>query len=107
MWKEVGESAKNWREESEIKKCEALLFPPDKEKGTQTYTLTKNVYIDSDDYLETDSKKFFGLTPTQCVGLKGGPILKFSSIEKNADGSINHIKVRCISKENYAKEYPD
>ena len=29
--------------------------------------------------------------------LKYGPVIKFESIEKNADGSINHVKVMVLN----------
>jgi glutaminyl-tRNA synthetase len=44
-------------------KISAPLFPADPSKGTQTYTLTKNVYIEAEDFSETHIPKFFGLTP--------------------------------------------
>lgn len=44
-------------------KFEAPLFPADPSKGTQTYTLTKNVFIESEDFSAEHIDKFFGLTP--------------------------------------------
>lgn len=83
-------------EDAKETKISANIFPADPTKGTQTYTLTKNVYIDQEDFMETDSKQFFGLTPGQPVCLKYGPVVKLESVEKNADGSINHVKVRIL-----------
>ena len=79
-------------------KFEAKLFPADatQERGTQTYTLTKNVYIEKEDFSEEHIDKFFGLTPNQPVCLKYGPVVKLVGIEKNEDGSISHAKVEII-----------
>jgi hypothetical protein len=44
-------------------------------------------------------KTFYGLTPTQSVLLKNGPIVKMVSVEKNPDGSINHAKVEILPNE--------
>jgi glutaminyl-tRNA synthetase len=77
-------------------KIQAPLFPADPTKGTQTYTLTKNVYIEAEDFSEKHVDKFFGLTPQQPVMLKYGPCVKFVSAEKNADGSLNHVKVEIL-----------
>ena len=77
-------------------KIEAPLFPADPSKGTQTYTLSKHVYIDADDFSENHVDKFFGLTPEQPCCLRYGPIVKLVSIEKNGDGSINHVKVEIL-----------
>lgn len=43
-------------------KFEVPIFPADPSKGTRTYTLTKNVYIDAEDFSEEHIDKFFGLT---------------------------------------------
>ena len=77
-------------------KLKAPLFPREPEKGTQTYTLTKNVYIEREDFSETHVPKFFGLTPDQKVMLKYGPVVQLKSVEKNADGSISHVKVEIV-----------
>lgn len=58
--------------------------------------MTKNVYIEREDFSEAHSNKFFGLTPEQPVCLKYGPVVKLVSVEKNADGSINHLKVEIL-----------
>ena len=77
-------------------KIKAPIFPADAAKGTQTYTLTKNVYIDAEDFSEKHIDKFFGLTDTQPVCLKYGPVVKLVEVVKNADGSINHAKVEIL-----------
>ena len=77
-------------------KVKAPLFPREPERGSQTYTLTKNVYIEREDFSETHVPKFFGLTPDQKVMLKYGPVVQLKSVEKNADGSISHVKVEIV-----------
>ena len=77
-------------------KIKAPLFPADPTKGTQVYSLTKNVYIESDDFSAEHVDKFFGLTPNQPVCLKYGPVVKLVSIERNADNTINHVKVEIL-----------
>ena len=53
----------------------APLFPADPSKGTQTYILTKNVFIDSEDFSETVKDGFFGVMPGQIVCLRYGPFV--------------------------------
>jgi len=77
-------------------KIQGPLFPADPSKGSQTYTLEKEVFIDSEDFSETHVNKFFGLTPDQPVMLKYGPTIKFVSVEKNGDGSIKSVKVEVL-----------
>ena len=75
----------------------APLFPVDPAQGTQKYVLTDSVFIDAEDFSETNQdKKFFGLSPEQPVCLKYGPVIKLLSVEKNADGTINHAKVEIL-----------
>ena len=77
-------------------KFKAPLFPAEPTKGQQEYNLTKRIYIERDDFCEVHDKKSYGLSPEQNVFLKYGPVLKLQSVEKNADGTINHIKVEAI-----------
>lgn len=58
--------------------------------------MSKHVYIDADDFSETDNSKFFGLSPNQPVCLRYGPVVKLVSIERNADGSVDHVKVELL-----------
>ena len=44
-------------------KIQAPLFPAEPAKGSQTYTLTKNVYIESEDFSAEAKDGFFGLMP--------------------------------------------
>jgi glutaminyl-tRNA synthetase len=45
------------------KTFDAPLFPAIPSIGSQKYTVTKRIYIDAEDFSETHSNKFFGLTP--------------------------------------------
>ena len=58
--------------------------------------MTKRVFIEQSDFSEVHDKKNFGLSPEQHVYLKYGPVLKFHSIERNADGSIALVKVEAL-----------
>lgn len=80
-------------------KHEAMLFPADmddKSRGTQFYNLTRNVFIEKDDFSPEHSSKFFGLTPQQPVRLKYSYVVEFVKAEHNEDGSVNHIVVKAL-----------
>ena len=77
-------------------KIESPIFPMNLYKGTQTYNLTANVFIERDDFEEVDRKGFFGLTPTQMVRLRYGPVVKLEEIVKDQSGNILKLKVRAI-----------
>lgn len=83
-------------EDVKEKDIEAPLFPIDKTKGSQIYKLSQYVYIDREDFSETDAKGFFGLTPEQPVCLKYGPVIKLVEVVKNAKGELEHVKVQVL-----------
>ena len=75
-------------------KEETLSLPnhPQKpELGTREVPMTREVYIDADDFAEVPPPKFFRLKPDGEVRLMGGYIIKYAGIEKNEDGSIKCI----------------
>ena len=65
--------------------------PQKPEMGTREVPMTREVYIDADDFAEVPPPKFVRLKPDGEVRLMGGYIIKCGEIEKNEDGSI-----RCI-----------
>ena len=65
--------------------------PANPELGTREVPMTREIYIDADDFAEVPPPKFFRLKPDSEVRLMGGYIIKCGEIEKNADGSIKCI----------------
>ena len=75
-------------------KEEMLSLPnhPQKEElGRRDVPMTREIYIDADDFAEVPPPKFFRLKPDGEVRLMGGYIIKYAGIEKNSDGSIKCI----------------
>lgn len=72
------------------------LFPADPSKGTRTYTLSKWVYIEQEDFSEEHIDKFFGLTNQQPVCLRYGPVIRLLDVVKNEDGSVKHARVEVL-----------
>ncbi len=67
--------------------------PGDPEAGTRQLPFSRELYIDADDFAEVPPPKFFRLKPDGEVRLMGSYIVKFASVEKNADGSIAAVHV--------------
>ena len=65
--------------------------PQKPELGMREVPMTREVYIDADDFAEVPPPKFFRLKPEGEVRLMGGYIIKCGEIEKNEDGSIKCI----------------
>lgn len=81
------------------KKISAPLFPLEPEKGSQTYTLTKHVYIEAEDFSETVKEGHFGLMPGQAVVLRYGPHIRMKEVVKDASGKIVKVLVEHIEPE--------
>ena len=53
--------------------------------------MTREIFIDAEDFAEVPPPKFFRLKPDGEVRLMGGYIIKYAGIEKNEDGTIRAI----------------
>lgn len=62
--------------------CSASDYPFDKNSTTRNVMLTKELYIDSDNFKEVNSKDFYGLAPGKTIRLKYGPFVEFESYDK-------------------------
>ena len=65
--------------------------PEDPEGGTREMGFSKELFIESDDFMETPSKKYFRLSPGQMVRLKSAYIIKCDKVIKDAAGNITAI----------------
>ena len=81
----------NW----EAGKTETLKIenhPDHPELGERDVTISREVYIDADDFREEPPKKFFRLKPDGEVRLKGAYIIKCEKVVKDASGAIDHLE---------------
>lgn len=66
--------------------------PEDLSEGTHIQHLTRELYIERDDFMEEAPKKYFRLTPGgQEVRLRGGYIIKCTGCEKDAEGRVTAV----------------
>jgi glutaminyl-tRNA synthetase len=59
--------------------------PKDKERGTRVIKLTKEIFIEADDFRLVDDKDYFGLAPGKEVGLRFGPHITCTDFVKTGD----------------------
>ena len=81
----------NWEEG----KSETLVsenHPAHPELGEREITISKEVFIDADDFMEEAPRKFFRLKPEGEVRLKGAYIIKCEKVVKKEDGTIDHLE---------------
>lgn len=67
--------------------------PMDESAGTREITFSRNLWIESDDFMEEKVGKFFRLYPGNEVRLKGAYVVKCTGCVKDADGNV--VEVLC------------
>ncbi|MDO5326473.1 MAG: glutamine--tRNA ligase/YqeY domain fusion protein, partial [Clostridia bacterium] len=66
--------------------------PDHPELGERQVTISKEIWIEKEDFEEVPPKKFFRLKPDGEVRLKGAYIIKCENVVKNEVGEIDHIE---------------
>ena len=63
----------------------------DENGGIRDISFSKEIYIESNDFMEVAPKKYFRLAPGQMVRLKSAYIIKCDEVIKDADGNITEL----------------
>ena len=74
--------------EGTVEPCEIENHPKKPEMGTHTLPLTREIYIEREDFMVDAPKKYFRLKPDGEVRLKGAYIIKCERYDLNDDGSV-------------------
>ncbi|RXK56555.1 glutamine--tRNA ligase [Oleiharenicola lentus] len=80
----------------EVVECTATNNPQDENPTTRPVALTREVFIESDDFAEVPPPKYFRLKPGGEVRLKYACIIKLDEIVKDATGTITEL--RCTAQ---------
>jgi glutaminyl-tRNA synthetase len=75
--------------------CAATNNPQDENPTTRKIALTREVFIESDDFAEVPPPKYFRLKPGGEVRLKYACIIKLDEIVKDASGQL--VELRCTA----------
>ncbi|MFK7872418.1 MAG: glutamine--tRNA ligase/YqeY domain fusion protein [Oligoflexales bacterium] len=81
--------------EGDIRWVEAPNHPQNPEMGTRLIPLTRDVYIEQDDFLEEPPKKFFRLGPGKEVRLRYGYVIRCDEVVKDAEGNVLELLCSC------------
>jgi glutaminyl-tRNA synthetase len=79
----------------EVVECEATNNPQSETPTTRKIGLTREVYIESDDFAEVPPPKYFRLKPGGEVRLKYACIIKCDEVIKDAAGQV--VELRCTA----------
>ena len=77
--------------ENEVIEFDAPFDPEKPEGPSRKIPLSRVLYIEQEDFMETPPKKFFRLAPGQEVRLRYACIIKCIEVKKAADGSIEEL----------------
>src|SRR5260370_3199804 len=79
--------------EGKIEELDAINNPEDQNAGTRKIPFSRELYIESDDFMEAPPPKYFRLRPGGEVRLKYAYIIKCNEVVKDDAG--NAIELRC------------
>jgi len=71
--------------------CFAPNHPLKPELGKRTVQLSKEIWIEREDFMETPSKGYFRLAPDGLVRLRYGYVVKCTGFEKDAAGNVTTV----------------
>ena len=84
----------NWDEifgDRQAEPCAAPVHPHHPERGTRSFNLTREVWIEREDFMEEAPKGYHRLFPGNRARLKYGYVIECTGCEKDADGRITAV----------------
>lgn len=78
--------------EGHVEWLDAVNNPEDPAAGTRKVPFTRELYVESDDFMEVAPKKYFRLTPGQEVRFRWGYFVKCTGVDKDAAGNITAVR---------------
>ncbi|MDG1097003.1 MAG: glutamine--tRNA ligase/YqeY domain fusion protein [Methylophilaceae bacterium] len=77
--------------EGESEDCFAPNHPLKEELGKRVVKLSKELWIEREDFMEVPVEKYFRLYPDNMVRLRYGYVVKCTGFEKDADGNVTVV----------------
>ncbi len=90
--------------EGQTEWVEVANHPQDSAMGTRRVPITREIFIEQDDFMEEAPKKFFRLKPGGEVRLRNAFIIRCDDLVRNGDGEI--IELRCSFDESSRSGLP-
>ena len=76
--------------------CSAPVHPHHEEMGKRNFNLTREVWIEREDFQEMPEKGFRRLFPENMARLKYGYVIKCTGCEKDADGKVTAVLAEIV-----------
>jgi glutaminyl-tRNA synthetase len=77
--------------EGETVECSAPVHPHHPERGNRTFPISKELWIEQEDFMEVPSKGYFRLFPGNKARLRYGYVVECVGAGKDADGNITAV----------------
>ncbi|MGB4811616.1 MAG: glutamine--tRNA ligase/YqeY domain fusion protein [Methylophilaceae bacterium] len=77
--------------QSQVEDCFAPNHPLKPELGKRVVSLTRELWIEREDFMEVPSKGYFRLTPEGMVRLRYGYVVKCTGCEKDVQGNVTVV----------------
>ena len=77
--------------------------PEDPEGGGRQVALTRECWIERDDFMEEPPRKFFRLGPGRAVRLKGGIVVLCTGFNKDETGNVTAVRVKRMNPDDPAE----
>ena len=77
--------------ENETVECSAPVHPHDPSRGVRTFPISRELWIEADDFMETPTKGYFRLYPGNKVRLRYGYVVECTGCDKDADGNVTAV----------------
>jgi len=84
----------NWPEGHE--ENVTVVNNPENPEDTRQIALTREIWIEKEDFMEDPPKKFFRLGPERWVRLRGGYIIRCTGYKKAGDGTITEVRAEFL-----------
>jgi len=79
----------------EVVVCTAANHPQDPAAGSRSIDLTREIYIERDDFMEDAPKKFFRLAPGKEVRLRNACLIRCDEVIKDTSGEVVELTCSC------------
>jgi glutaminyl-tRNA synthetase len=79
--------------EGAVIECSAPVHPHHADRGHRQFPITKELWIEAEDFMEVPSKGYFRLFPGNKVRLRYGFVIECTGCLKDADGKV--VEVHC------------
>lgn len=76
--------------------CHAPVHPAHPDRGQRQFTLSNEVWIEREDFMETPPKGYHRLYPGNKARLKYGYVIECTGCEKNAQGEITAVLAKLV-----------